>query len=477
MSGDRVPPDGYRRSRLLIAGTIGLVLISAIWFGSLTQRRGMVSPDSDYYLRQAAFFVEGRGIHSRGGVEPGPFTTWPLGYSLAIAAAAGPTGLPVFWAAKVVNTVAALMCIVLLLQALPRTGGAASLALLSGGSLAMFSRTLSEGLFTLALLAAALAMARLLERQKASAAVILAAAIAAAFGFRYVGILLLAPILVACFWGAAHGRRRVARLLAGSLVGAALPIGAYLWLNHAVSGSLLPGAAGRQESLSLFAHDAATALVAEANFVLAEYPDTPLLWAVFVPVMLLTLVVACQVTIRSRDAKEGRPDRQESLTIAVLAATGVFFWICMVAVRSYRQFDPLSYRLLAPGTVLVTAAAFGLLAARGWMEDARMRAAAALIVLASVTYSCVYQPLAQFQAYQVLFPERMRAIRAHYADVPAGAVVLHGSRHLLFLRPDLRVIPDRRMGSDETPLLDQARRAGLSVWSDEGGRLRPVVHE
>ena len=477
MLATTLPPNGYRRSRLLIASTIGLVLVAAIWVGSLTDRRGMVSPDSDSYLRQAAFFVEGRGIHSRGGVEPEPFTTWPLGYPLAIAVAARLTGLSVFWAAKVVNTTAALICIVLLLRALPRTGGTASLALLSGGSITAFSRTLSEGLFTLALLVAALAIARLLERRNASAAVILGAAVAAAFGIRYIGILLLMPVLAVCLWSAAQRRRRTARLLAGSLVGAALPIGAYLWLNHVVSGSLLPGAPERQERLPLFALDAARALAAEANFAFAEYPDTPLLWAVFAAVMVLTLVVVYQVTIRRRDAAEVLPDRQERLTIVVLAVAGVFFWTCMVAMGSYRQFDPLSYRLLAPGTVLVTAAAFGVLATRGCMEHARMRTAAALVVLASVVHSCVYQPLVLYRDQQILFTERMQDVLAHYADVPAGAVVLHASRHLLFLRPDLRVVPDRRMGSNETLFVDQARRAGLLVWSDEGGRLRLVAHE
>ncbi len=136
-------------------------------------------------------FVEGRGLYSLGELEPEPFTTWPLGYPLAIAGAAKLTGLSVFWAAKVIDTAAALICIVLLLYALPRTGGMASVAWLSGGIITTFSATYAEGIFILAMLVATLALARLLDRESASAAVILATAVAAAFCIRYVGLVLL----------------------------------------------------------------------------------------------------------------------------------------------------------------------------------------------------------------------------------------------------------------------------------------------
>ena len=125
-------------SRLLIPCAVCVCWSSQYGGGSLAHHRGLVTYDSDYYLRQAAFFVEGRGLHSLGELEPEPFTTWPLGYPLAIAGAAKLTGLSVFWAAKVVDTAAALICIVLLLYALPRTGGMASVAWLSGGIITTF---------------------------------------------------------------------------------------------------------------------------------------------------------------------------------------------------------------------------------------------------------------------------------------------------------------------------------------------------
>ena len=102
----------------------------------------------------------------------------------------------------------------------------------------------------------------------------------------------------------------------------------------------------------------------------------------------------------------------------------------MVLLKSSRHFNALDARLLAPGTVLVTAAALSGLAARGFREHRGVKAATVLIVLASVAYTSVYQPLAQYRAQPILFPERLQNIRAHYTDVPAGTVVLYGPRHL-----------------------------------------------
>ena len=468
-------------SRLLIPCAVGVVLVVSIWGGSLAHHRGLVTYDSDYYLRQAAFFVEGRGLHSLGELEPEPFTTWPLGYPLAIAGAAKLTGLSVFWAAKVVDTAAALICIVLLLYALPRTGGMASVAWLSGGIITTFSATYAEGIFILAMLVATLALARLLDRESASAAVILATAVAAAFCIRYVGLVLLVPVLAGCLWAAAKGRPRAVRLLVGSLVGAAVPIGAYLWLNYVISGALLPGAARRRESLLVFIYESAKALVAEVNFVFVyvPHPRHPILLAAFAAVIVLTVAVSLQMTVRGRGAGRGlgRLDSGERVTIVVLALTGVFFWASMVLLKSSRDFNVLGARLLAPGTVLVTAAALSGLAARGFREHRGVKAATVLIVLASVAYTSVYRPLAQYRAQPILFPERLQNIHAHYTDVPAGTVVLYGPRHLPFLRPDLRVIMARRITSPDRfrRYVDQAHKAGIPVYVADEDRPPTVV--
>ena len=117
------------------------------------------------------------------------------------------------------------------------------------------------------------------------------------------------------------------------------------------------------------------------------------------------------------------------------------------------------------------------LAARGFREHRGVKAATVLIVLASVAYTSVYQPLAQYRAQPILFPERLQNIRAHYTDVPAGTVVLYGPRHLPFLRPDLRVILARRITSPDRfrGYIDQAHKAGIPVYVADEDRPPTVI--
>ena len=209
------------------------------------------------------------------------------------------------------------------------------------------------------------------------------------------------------------------------------------------------------------------------------HPRHPILLVAFAAVIVLTVAVSLQITVRGRGAGRGlgRLDSGERVTIVVLALTGVFFWASMVLLKSSRHFNALDARLLAPGTVLVTAAALSGLAARGFREHRGVKAATVLIVLASVAYTSVYQPLAQYRAQPILFPERLQNIRAHYTDVPAGTVVLYGPRHLPFLRPDLRVIMARRITSPDRfrGYVDQAHKAGIPVYVADEDRPPTVV--
>ena len=462
--------------RWAMPALVSVVLLVSIWVGSLTHHRGLVLNDSSYYLRQAAFFVEGLGVNSLGDVEPAPFTLWPLGYPVAIAGAAKLTGLSVFWAAKVVNSMAALLVVLLLVRALPQTGMVASLALLSGGMIATFSSTYSEGVFILAMLAAALALARVIAADSSRAAIALAICIGVAFTVRYVGIVLLGPVLIAGIWVYALRRYRTARLLAGSWVGAAMFVGGYLALNLYISGALLQTMGPRLESLSVFSYETAKAFAAEANFVFLFVPNprNPVLLAAFAAVLVLTFIVSAPIValLRRRSSCLNRIDSGERVTIAVLAFTGVLFWASMVVLKFYQNFNTLDFRYLGPGTVLVTAAALSVLTAVGFSQRSWLRVATVLIVLTSVTYSGVFVPLRPYREQPTFFTERMEKTLTQYEHVPSGSVVLQGPLHLLFLRPDLMVIPPRRLRTQRRldRVLNRALKTKNPVWREVNGR-------
>lgn len=239
-----------------------------------------------------------------------------------------------------------------------------------------------------------------------------------------------------------------------------------------LSGHPLRSTGGRKESWLQFVHDSAMALGAEANFAFANYPNSIDLWVVFYAVLALTLAVTFWVAARGSAARDDLPDRQERLTIAVLAVTGVFFMACMLGVRANMAFGVLNHRLLAPGSILLTAAALGAIASRGALSSRKVENAVAAIILASVVQSCMYQP--HFDTYDDIFPVQLRNVREHYAEVPSGAAVIHASRHLLFLRPDLRVIPARKMHRLQHRLAAEHALRTMPVWSDQGGQLRRI---
>lgn len=463
-----------RIGKRAISCTVCIILLFSIWLGSLTHHRGLVRYGSNCYLRQAAFFVENRGVRSRGLVEPAPFAVWPLGYPFAIAVVSRLTTLPVFWAAKALNSLV-VGIVVLLVRALPRTGGAACLALLSAGMVSMFSSTFAEGVFRLALLVVALTVARLVVRPSGSAALGLAITFGSAFSIRYVGAVLVCPIVAAWAWARVGGQPRGTKLLAAALVGGASLIGAYMVLTWWIAGSLLPPRVPRTESVATFLYETTKAFVAEANFAFLYIPNprdiTSL--AVVTGVLILTTVAILGVWRQGARLRQGQHSlhREERVTLVVLALVGAFFWATMTVLKFRVYFNPLDFRLLGPRTLLMSAAAFGALATLGVSQHRTAMTAVATVIVTTVIHSCLYTPWQDYQTDGGLFPDRMETIHRRYEDVPAGSVILRGSLHLLFLRPDLLVVPQERIRSRESfdNLRAQAVRAGRQVWVERDG--------
>ena len=89
----------------------------------------------------------------------------------------------------------------------------------------------------------------------------------------------------------------------------------------------------------------------------------------------------------------------------------------------------------------------------------------------------VLRPVRSYRAQPVFFTARMENTRTQYEQVPSGSVVLQGPLHLLFLRPDLLVSPERydiRTERQFNRVLDEARAAGKPAWRDVDGRPRLI---
>ena len=145
----------------------------------------------------------------------------------------------------------------------------------------------------------------------------------------------------------------------------------------------------------------------------------------------------------------------------------------MVVLKFYRNFNTLDFRYLGPGTVLVTAAALSVLTAVGFSQRSWLRVATVLIVLTFVTtYSGVFVPLRRYREQPTFFTERMEKTLTQYEHVPSGSVVLQGPLHLLFLRPDLMVIPPQRLRTQRRldRFLNRALKTKNPVWREVNGR-------
>ena len=329
-------------------------------------------------------------------------------------------------------------------------------------------------MFCLALLVVALTVARLVARPSVPAAIGLTIAVGGAFSIRYVGALLVCPVVAAWAWVHAGRQPSATRQLAAALVGGTSLIGAYMLLTWWIAGSLLPSRVPRTESLATFLYESTKAFVAEANFAFLYIPNprdvTSL--AVFTGVLILSTAVALGVW-RQGGRRQGRQllHREERVTLVVLALVGAFFWATMAVLKFRVYFNPLDFRLLGPGTLLVSAAAFGALAALGVSQHRTAVAAVTTVIVATVIHSCLYTPWQDYRANGRLFTDRMETIHRRYEDVPAGSVVLRGSLHLLFLRPDLMVVPQEQIRSPEffDSLRAQAVRSGRQVWVERDG--------
>ena len=66
----------------------------------------------------------------------------------------------------------------------------------------------------------------------------------------------------------------------------------------------------------------------------------------------------------------------------------------------------------------------------------------------------------------------MEKTLTQYEHVPSGSVVLQGPLHLLFLRPDLMVIPPQRLRTQRRldRFLNRALKTKNPVWREVNGR-------
>ncbi len=347
---------------------IGLVFLLLIISASvvlsikLMPHGGATTPDSLSYLDVAQNLSEGRGLVTLNTALDNPTTyvpstTWPPLYSATLALMGGGKA-PTVWTARSLNTLllcisATLIFLIAFRLSRPTAALMASLTfVLLATSLAVYTYVWSEALFMPLSIAAFSATLIFLTHAETSAgskmtAVYLLLAVlfaSAAFLTRYIGAVFVLLVVASAFLARGTALTRLYRGATAAILAAACTMPLLyrnLTLTGHISGSIRPPS---HTSLTTNLADLGSALF--TNLI-----GSP--WLALV--VILGLGVAA-VSYR-QPSPEGTPSvRSLDRATAWAAAWAVAYLVTLALLRSWKSFDPIDTRLIAPATPFVVIA-------------------------------------------------------------------------------------------------------------------------
>jgi hypothetical protein len=393
-----------------------VVLIVAGIAAPLAYFGGYVSPDGSSYLELAHRIVaHGELVHTppHGDGQPVPFTTWPVGYPLFVAAASTLTGLDALGASKILAfgfLAAALACIVRAFGA--RTQLLTLAVFLLPSSVRIFTYSWSEQLFIVAVFATVLGLDAVARRRQAW--VWLALAMVLAFLARYIGIVVPIAVAVAVTITRPPQRRTI---LFACAVALALD-GAYLFGNWL--------AAGRTTGVERIpAPETLTVLALGLMRSLAQDAAT----------YVLVLGMAA-VQLRLVGAKRLRAFAMEHRTAVHCIALGVVYLAALFTLRSTRHFDFFNPRLTFPGVAPILVGLCQLVKVPRW--------ASVVTLVLSGLYLAIWTG-SHLRSVDVgtNAEARLAACAEAYADVPHGSIVILPASTSAYLQGPQRIVrPD-----------------------------------
>ncbi|WP_413717410.1 hypothetical protein [Silicimonas sp. MF1-12-2] len=407
----------------------------------LLSENGYVSPDGTNYLGVAANISAGEGPFvsndGRGAAVSTYFAVWPIGYPLFVAGVAKITGSSVFIASKILNLILLAGSMAIVMRTFSQNGPILALILLFGGSLEIFSLSASEGLFIFLLMLFSMLLGRLIDDdESAGPGVFIALLLAgiAIFLTRYIGLFVVAPAAVVSVVLYARGRFLSALFLLAVAGTIGLFAAGYLYINQSMTGF----ATGMEripapESPAGFLKMLGIGIVRELVFPIASWEP----WEtgqniIFAVYLLICGVLAVFLFKAGNDTvRPALSSRQQSFLLVGLAYFGA-----IVLARWLSQFDNLNYRLLGPGTVLITVATFDYLLA----AFPRRRTAISAFMVVTVGLAFLDQArLIQEARRGPTFYQATEEREARYRDVPDSTIVIFGDMHQRYLRPDLHL--------------------------------------
>lgn len=384
---------------------------------------GKLSPDSTGYLEIAhynltGFFHHGNPDHRY--VPGGAWVTlWPPLYPALIALVSKLAGLSVFVASKLLGVVFMLGSVAVVRRHFTTYGAVPALVLVTYGNLKIWSHTWSEAPFIFLLVVLSVLLSRIMDYKAGSLNRFLAGVylcLTALFLTRYIGLFSLGSVGVVGLLTLLQGRWSVTLRLFITAILSGLTSGAWLWLNYHLTGNLMgpdriPAPEGHGELL-----------LALTGGLL----DSSIPFVLFLPFLILWVL---------RGAPRG-PVVQVPVGISGFLVVGLTYLAAIIYARWTTQFDSFNVRLLSPGVNLLLIAFFASVC-QNWERGLQL----ASRFLIGVVFLSLLVPsgrAARDYTGASYFSKNLER-RATYEQIAPGSVVLFGSPHLKYLRPDVRV--------------------------------------
>lgn len=435
---------------ILVGVVIGLAIAALVLARAILANDGYLTPDSMSYLALVQNLNQGHGfwVANEGYFPAGPeyFATWPVGYPLAIHFISMLAGLSPFMASKIVSMLAVTSCTGMVAASFGRTGAVAALPIAFAANLEIFSYSWSEVPFVFFLVSAAILFADLIGRPERKAffrAILLAASCIGLFLCRYVGAFAISLIAVAALL--AVWRRAYAMAIFNGLL--LLGVAAFIWSYLAHNATLTGFSTGMPRTPAMDSPGHRLGMLAAALWHAAILPI-----AEFVPgygeaaprfgagaFWLAALIefaglAALVAIVRSRYGHPLRVIWIDSLALSFLVV-GALYLGAIITLRWLNQFDPYSFRLLGPGTLLIAIAVIRI-ALLSWPNAAK---AISVFAAAMAGASAIIAVLSLVSLPGPGYLAELRAMERRYASVPSGTILIFGDKRLRYVRPDLFV--------------------------------------
>lgn len=417
-----------------------------ILLSSFSADTGYISPDSSNYLRLAEQILSGHGFYvpadGRSWGQEQWFSVWPVGYSSLIAATSWVSGLSVFAASKVLNCILLGANVLMLYLAFGRNGIAASLVLLTAGTMQNYTMTWSEAPFLTSLIGLVLFLAGIVKHKFSLTivkCVLLAFLLILPFSFRYIGLFVMAPAAILVMYFFKSGRSLDAIKVSLCVICATAFCIAYLLHNivqtgHSTGMERIPAP---ETNLTLLWQLAKAAI---KEFILIFPSGSPGSYKQDL-VLAVWVVFACISAFFVVKGGQASPAKRLNADSLLFFMFGAAYLLSIIYSRWTTQFDGFSFRLLDPGFSLI------FLGLAIWILEQKNNVR--MPVMSFILFSVVV--VAGVGAYKIAlgfwggqtYSVNTSNLRSNYQDIPNGAIVVFAENELVYLRPDLQIANPR----------------------------------